>query len=149
MRNSLNALVRSTHVKTVDPSLPKPRTTKPKFDRDCQTPTTAVNDQPSSAILGLIEECFIRLDWKHEAVASLIDRDKALLSRALNERDGKVFDARWFDALGPEFLATFWRLLGERYGFSEVTKNELIALAIQRDMASIAAWINTHGEVSK
>lgn len=106
---------------------------KPKPARlalNCPSQATKGNpetlEQQPSAILALIDEVFVKLDWKQEHVARLIGKNPGTISKGLREMDRKVFDVRWLDRMPMEFWITFHKLLGLKFGLTLESRAELL-----------------------
>lgn len=125
------------HRNPVAGQLPAPRTTEPKIAADCRRAAIQRNqpetepepmEQAGSSTLALIDEVFVALGWKQEYVAALLAIDPPRFSRAMNEKDQRIFDVRWFDTLmlRPEFRASYYGLLGKKYGIARESVLELL-----------------------
>lgn len=146
MSRSVHGAARAIHRNSIAGELLAPRTTEPKVAADCRRAAIRSNQaetqadhmpQAGSATLALIDEVFVYLGWKQEYVAGLLGIDPPRFSRAMNEKDQRVFDVRWFDTLDlhPEFRAAYDYVRGKKYG---ITRESLVELLMQQACSHLA-----------
>lgn len=124
------------HRDSIAAELPRPKTTEPKIAADCRREAIRSNEadippmeQMGSATLALIDEVFVLLGWKQQYVAeAILGVSYPHFNRAMNAKDGRVFDARWFDLLmlRTEFRAAYYALLGRKWGITHESLTDLL-----------------------
>lgn len=128
MADRFAATARAMQSKSVALDLPAGKPKPARLALDCPVEAIAGNadsiQQPSSS-LALLDECFTLLDWKQDYIVSRIGKNAGQVSRALRERDGKVFDVRWLDRLDDEFWIALHGVIGKKYGITHETRKAL------------------------
>jgi hypothetical protein len=125
--------------------LPSGKTTTPRFARDCQPQAIGSNPsiQAGDSTLALIDETFVMLDWKGDYIAAVIGIDPPRLSRAMNEKDGKTFDARWLSKLPSEFWVAFLQVVARKFNITRESRQELLLDAICGHLDSLKTLVKS------
>jgi len=84
----------------------------------------------------------MRLTWKHEYVAKLMQISPSTLSRALNESDRKTFDVRWLTNLPAEFWVALNALVALKFNISHASRQELILESIDGHLDSLKTLVS-------
>ena len=139
MSASLATRDRSMQVNTLASTY---RQEKPKAARiapDCQIPASEGNlsVQMGDPTLALIDETFVFLGWKHDAVAAFIGVSAPLFSRAMRGVDGKKFDVTWFSNLPAEFWPAFNKVIAKTHNITQASRSELLLDVISGHMETL------------
>ena len=144
MRSMVAEATQSRHGNAVAPSY---RPEKPKAARiapDCQIPAIDGKAfQPGDPTLALIDETFVYLGWKHDAVAAFIGVSAPLFSRAMRGVDGKKFDATWFSKLPSEFWPAFVHVISKQFRISHESRQDIVLGVIAGHLDSLNKLVRT------